>query len=85
MNKQIYIVKATGEREEFDPAKLKASLLRAKAGSEIAENITAKIEGELKEGMTTAEIYHNAFGFLAPPPLSLPRQVSQKRYDKFQQ
>ena len=65
MNKQIYIVKATGEREEFDPAKLKASLLRAKAGSEIAENITAKIEGELKEGMTTAEIYHNAFGLLA--------------------
>ncbi|OHB14436.1 MAG: hypothetical protein A2431_03605 [Candidatus Zambryskibacteria bacterium RIFOXYC1_FULL_39_10] len=60
----IYVIKATGEREEFDSQKLKASLRRAGAGQEITDQITAKIESELVDGMSTKEIYINAFRML---------------------
>lgn len=59
-----YIIKATGEREEFDSQKLKASLRRAGASDEITNQITAKIENELVDGMSTKEIYINAFRML---------------------
>jgi hypothetical protein len=59
-----YIVKATGEREEFNPQKLRDSLMRAQASSEAADVIVNTIEKELKEGMTTKEIYHHAFHLL---------------------
>ena len=59
-----YIIKATGEREEFDSQKLKASLKRAGASDEITNQITEKIESELVDGMTTKEIYINAFRML---------------------
>lgn len=64
MNNQIYIIKATGEREEFNPQKLRDSLLKAKADSETAERIVKQTEEELKDGMSTKEIYHRAFELL---------------------
>lgn len=59
-----YIVKATGEREEFDPQKLRDSLIRAKASPEVADKIVSQIEAKLKDGDTTKEIYHGAFNLL---------------------
>ncbi|MEK7669029.1 MAG: restriction endonuclease [Patescibacteria group bacterium] len=59
-----YIIKAIGEREEFNPQKLKDSLLRAQAGSEITEKIVSQIENELKDGDTTRDIYRHAFQLL---------------------
>lgn len=62
MNK--YIIKATGEREEFNPQKLLNSLERAGASPELANNIVEQIEKELKENATTKDIYHHAFEIL---------------------
>lgn len=59
-----YIIKATGEREEFHPQKLRNSLMRAGASNESADKIVVHIENELKEGATTKEIYHHAFEIL---------------------
>jgi len=59
-----YIVKATGEREEFNPQKLRDSLLRAQAGAETADKIVNQIENELKDGSSTKDIYHHAFALL---------------------
>ena len=59
-----YIIKATGEREEFNPQKLHNSLLQAKASPETANTIVEKIERELKEGDSTKNIYHYAFELL---------------------
>jgi len=64
MNKPIYIIKATGEREEFDPQKLSNSLRRAGAKEAVADIIISKIEKELKDGTTTKEIYRHAFELL---------------------
>jgi len=59
-----YIIKATGEREEFNSQKLRDSLLRSGADKEITDQITQKIENELVDGMSTKEIYINAFRML---------------------
>jgi len=45
-----YIIKATGEREEFNPQKLHDSLMRAGASEEATDNIVSQIEKELKDG-----------------------------------
>lgn len=55
-----YIIKATGEREEFDQQKFRNSLSRSKASGETVNKITEQIEKELKEGMSTREIYARA-------------------------
>lgn len=62
MNK--YIIKATGEREEFNPQKLRDSLTRAGANNESADKIVDQIESELKENASTRDIYYHAFELL---------------------
>lgn len=59
-----YITKATGERELFDKSKLLASLLRAKASEEVADRIAGHMVEELRDGMTTRDIYRHAFELL---------------------
>jgi len=48
-----YIIKATGEREEFNPQKLHDSLMRAGASEEATDNIVSQIEKELKIFIST--------------------------------
>jgi Holliday junction resolvase-like predicted endonuclease len=59
-----YIIKATGEREEFDPQKLRDSLVKAQASMGTADNIVNQIEKELKDGASTKDIYHHTFALL---------------------
>jgi len=58
------IIKADGTKEEFNPEKLRSSLARSGAGEEVSDYIIKHIEGELRSGMTTSEIYHHAFDIL---------------------
>lgn len=60
----VWITKADGEREPFDPHKLDSSLARAGAHTEIRADIIAKVEKELADGMRTEEIYSHAFDLL---------------------
>lgn len=64
MNDGVTIVKATGEREVFDPQKLRNSLRKAGAGEETTNRIIDQIVGVLKDGDTTKEIYTRAFDLL---------------------
>lgn len=59
-----YIIKATGEREVFDPQKLRNSLKKAGANEGIVEEIISEIVKNLKDGETTKEIYMRAFDLL---------------------
>ncbi len=61
----ILITKATGEREEFDPQKLHTSLQKAGAPVETINKIIDHITLELKDGMSTKQIYIHAFDLLA--------------------
>lgn len=58
---QIKIVKQDGVREIFDSHKLRSSLIRARATKSVIEDIVDYIEKEIKDGMTTDEIYRRAF------------------------
>lgn len=58
------IVKADGGVEEFKPQKLIASLKKAGARPLEVNNIVAKVESSLQEGMKTQMIYQKAFSLL---------------------
>lgn len=59
-----YIIKLDGSKEEFLVSKLEASLHKAGASDSIITEIIAHISSEIKDGMTTSEIYHHAFEIL---------------------
>jgi len=74
-----YIVKATGEREEFNPRKLYESLIKAKASSESADKIVFQIEKELSDGATTKDIYNHAFQLLGKEEATAAARYSLRR------
>ncbi len=60
----VLITKMNGEQEPFVAEKLDRSLKRAGAHQEVRDEIVQHIEEELREGMTTQEIYEHAFDLL---------------------
>lgn len=58
------IIKNDGEIEEFDPQKLKESLLRAKTSNLVTNEVVRQVVPDIKDGMTTSEIYTKAFEIL---------------------
>jgi len=60
----VWITKADGEREIFDPRKLEFSLQRAGAPRDAQVRVLEKIGRELKDGMRTEDIYAHAFDML---------------------
>ncbi len=61
---KIWIVKADGEKEPFDPHKLDQSLHRAGASAEARQHVIQSVEKELQDGMRTQDIYARAFDML---------------------
>lgn len=58
------IVKGDGSQEDFDTSKLERSLKHAGAPAGLAERIAGDITATVHDGMTTTEIYKNAFTIL---------------------
>jgi hypothetical protein len=58
------IVKHSGLIVEFNPEKLKNSLLKSGATATVVENIMGQIQGEIYEGISTKKIYKMAFSLL---------------------
>lgn len=72
----VNIIKLNGEKELFSPEKLKRSLLRSGSAEDITKEIVEHIESELKENMTTTEIYNHAFSLLK----KIQQQTTAARY-----
>ena len=64
MKKEIFITKASGEKELFSDSKLRHSLEKTKAPSDVIEQIIGQIRNEVKDGTKTSEIYHYALSLL---------------------
>jgi|TARA_Y100000310_G_scaffold345555_1_gene466497 hypothetical protein len=60
----MLITKADGTKEPFDPSKLERSLARAGAVKEVRDYIVEHVKEEIREGMSTGEIYRQAFDLL---------------------
>ncbi len=64
MTKDVYVIKASGDRELFVEAKLRDSLSRAGATQEESEKVVGHVVDELEDGMSTDRIYRHAFMIL---------------------
>ena len=58
------IIKHSGDIVEYDPEKLKNSLLKSGAGELVVKDILNQLEQSIFEGMSTKQIYKLAFGLL---------------------
>jgi hypothetical protein len=75
----VTIIKADGEKELFSGEKLLDSLTRAGATAEVARQIVAHIEREVRDGMSTHDIYKHAFYLLHKTERPLALRYSLKR------
>jgi hypothetical protein len=64
MNKEIYVTKATGEKELFRPEKLLNSLVRSRADEDVAKVVVEMVMKDLPAEVTTKQIYKHAFDIL---------------------
>lgn len=62
--KPIYIIKAGGYKELWDPKKVERSLRAAKADESTITEVMKKLDEEVKENMSTRDIYKLAFALL---------------------
>ncbi len=62
--KQLQIVKSSGEKAVFSFDKLRASLKKSGAGDEVVDGILDKIREELYQGISTREVYNRAYALL---------------------
>lgn len=58
------IIKHSGDIVDYNPEKLKNSLLKSGAGQLVVKDILRQLEQEIFEGMSTKQIYKLAFGLL---------------------
>ncbi len=58
------VIKHTGEHVNFEPEKLRNSLLKSGASVAIVDIILEKVINEIYEGISTKNIYKKAFGLL---------------------
>lgn len=79
MRRKIWIQKASGQEQLFSKEKLKKSLLRAKAGQVLADEVADAVEAKLREGMSTREIYDLAYGLLRRKRKSYAARYGLKR------
>ncbi|MEK7186703.1 MAG: restriction endonuclease [Patescibacteria group bacterium] len=79
MAEQVTIVKANGKHETFDAEKLRFSLLNSGASDDMAEKVIGHILPELKNGMTTSDIYKHAAGILEKLHRPAARSYSLRR------
>ncbi len=76
---KVIIIKASGEKETFNVEKLRGSLVNSGASDDAAEQVINHIVSELKEGMTTSEIYRHAFEYLKGVSKPLAHSYSLRR------
>jgi Holliday junction resolvase len=60
----MYVVKASGETEKFDPQKIRRTCLKAGASEELADKIAREVEKKSYDGISTKEIFHMALNLL---------------------
>lgn len=63
-NKNVYVLKKSGDYAEFSSNKVRESLRRAGADFKTINEIVKLLESELYEGISTKEIYNRAFQLL---------------------
>jgi len=61
----VFVLKHSGEIEQFDPSKVEYALLRAGASGELAAELASEVEERIYDGMSTGAVYRLAFKLLS--------------------
>jgi hypothetical protein len=78
-NHLIYITKTDGKKELFEEDKLVESLKHAGGSDLVIGRIVERVENEMKEGMSTTDIYRHAFGLLREESIPAATRYSLRR------
>lgn len=78
MTRKINVLKQSGEKQPFSEDKLVSSIIRAGATGELAYEVVSELNKFLYDGITTREIYRNAFRILRKKVRSLAARYSLK-------
>jgi hypothetical protein len=79
MGKGVLITKQDGTQEVFDEKKLHRSLARSGASERESQKVIKQVTDELKDGMTTSQIYKHAFSLLKDIEKPTAARYSMKR------
>lgn len=79
MNHLIQITKSDGTKQLFEEEKLVNSLTRAGASDQAIDDIVEQVEQNMKDGMTTKEIYNFAFSLLKKHSVRIAVKYSVRR------
>ncbi|MBS3070943.1 restriction endonuclease [Candidatus Pacearchaeota archaeon] len=60
----VYVIKASGKKEEFNPNKIRGTLFRAGASNKLIDEIVNEVERKVYDGITTREIFDTAMQLL---------------------
>jgi hypothetical protein len=77
--RNVTILKEDGKKEAFDVEKIRASLLRSGATEEAVQSVVEHVMAELKDGMTTRDIYEHAFKVLSEWKKPIAEKYSLRR------
>lgn len=69
----MYVVKASGEREEFNAEKIRNTCLRAGASRKLADEIVEEVEKRAHDGITTKKILNLTLRLLRKEPRAATR------------
>jgi len=72
----MWVVKASGETEKFDPEKIKRTCMKAGASEELANKIAREVEKKSYDGISTKDILH-----IASSLLKKEKPIVAARYD----
>jgi hypothetical protein len=78
MTKTVLVKKHSGEKQPFSKEKFTESIVRAGATRDIAREVTDEVMSNLYNGISTREIYKNAFQILRHKMRSLAARYSLK-------
>lgn len=64
----VYVIKASGEKENFNKKKIERTVLKARGSRQFAKRIAKKIEKKIYNGITTKEILRITLSLLKEKP-----------------
>lgn len=79
MREEIYVINSRGEAELFDVGKLELSLRKSHAPLPLVNNVIKMVVGNLKDGVTTSEIYNEAYALLRKLEKPVAMRYSMRR------
>jgi Holliday junction resolvase-like predicted endonuclease len=60
----VYVIKATGKREKFNPKKLGRTLFRSGASEDAVRSVIAQVQREAYDGIPTKKLYNRVLALL---------------------